>query len=97
MKLYFGVTTFKWYLPRKSYIMESPHLSGYFPCNSGHLQNNITYIVKERFEIIFWGYHFHGDISPINLIFPTLVPEVYFYYFHCEGERKNKPLVESSN
>jgi hypothetical protein len=23
---------------------------------------------------------------------PTLVPEVYFYYFHCEGERKNKPL-----
>jgi hypothetical protein len=22
----------------------------------------------------------------------TLVPEVYFYYFHCEGERKNKPL-----
>jgi hypothetical protein len=21
----------------------------------------------------------------------TLVPEVYFYYFHCEGERKNKP------
>jgi hypothetical protein len=28
---------------------------------------------------------------------PTLVPEVYFYYFHCEGERKNKPLVESGN
>ena len=27
----------------------------------------------------------------------TLVPEVYFYYFHCEGERKNKPLVESGN
>jgi hypothetical protein len=22
----------------------------------------------------------------------TLVPEVYFYYFHCEGRRKNKPL-----
>jgi hypothetical protein len=22
----------------------------------------------------------------------TLVPEVYFYYFHCEGERENKPL-----
>jgi hypothetical protein len=21
-----------------------------------------------------------------------LVPEVYFYYFYCEGERKNKPL-----
>jgi uncharacterized protein (DUF3820 family) len=29
--------------------------------------------------------------------FVTLVPEVYFYYFHCEGERKNKPLVESGN
>jgi hypothetical protein len=28
---------------------------------------------------------------------PTLVPEVYFYYFHCEGERENKPLVESGN
>jgi hypothetical protein len=27
----------------------------------------------------------------------TLVPEVYFYYFHCEGARKNKPLVESGN
>jgi hypothetical protein len=27
----------------------------------------------------------------------TLVPEVYFYYFHCEGEKKNKPLVESGN
>jgi hypothetical protein len=27
----------------------------------------------------------------------TLVPEVYFYYFHCEGEWKNKPLVESGN
>ena len=27
----------------------------------------------------------------------TLVPEVYFYYFHCEGRRKSKPLVESSN
>jgi hypothetical protein len=27
----------------------------------------------------------------------TLVPEVYFYYFHCEGERKNKPLVEIGN
>jgi hypothetical protein len=27
----------------------------------------------------------------------TLVPEVYFYYFYCEGERKNKPLVESGN
>jgi hypothetical protein len=27
----------------------------------------------------------------------TLVPEIYFYYFHCEGERKNKPLVESGN
>jgi hypothetical protein len=27
----------------------------------------------------------------------TLVPEVHFYYFHCEGERKNKPLVESGN
>jgi hypothetical protein len=27
----------------------------------------------------------------------TLVPEVYFYYFHCEGDRKNKPLVESGN
>jgi hypothetical protein len=27
----------------------------------------------------------------------TLVPEVYFYYFHCEGRRKNKPLVESGN
>jgi hypothetical protein len=26
-----------------------------------------------------------------------LVPEVYFYYFHCEGEMKNKPLVESGN
>ena len=25
----------------------------------------------------------------------TLVPEVYFDYFHCEGERRNKPLVES--
>jgi hypothetical protein len=25
----------------------------------------------------------------------TLVPEVYFYYFHCKGERKNKPRVES--
>jgi hypothetical protein len=22
----------------------------------------------------------------------TLVPEIYFYYFHCEGERENKPL-----
>jgi hypothetical protein len=29
--------------------------------------------------------------------FTTLVPEVYFYYFHCEGRRKNKPLVESGN
>ena len=27
----------------------------------------------------------------------TLVPEVYFYYFHCEGERENKHLVESGN
>jgi hypothetical protein len=27
----------------------------------------------------------------------TLVPEVYFYYFHCEGERENKPLVGSGN
>jgi hypothetical protein len=25
-------------------------------------------------------------------ILPTLVPEVYFYYFPSEGERKNKPL-----
>jgi hypothetical protein len=32
-----------------------------------------------------------------NLYTCTLVPEVYFYYFHCEGERKNKPLVESGN
>jgi hypothetical protein len=30
-------------------------------------------------------------------LYITLVPEVYFYYFHCEGERKNKPLVESGN
>jgi hypothetical protein len=39
--------------------------------------------------------------SKKNLIcvrkFGTLVPEIYFYYFHCEGERKNKPLVESGN
>jgi hypothetical protein len=27
----------------------------------------------------------------------SCVPEVYFYYFHCEGERKIKPLVESGN
>jgi hypothetical protein len=32
----------------------------------------------------YWGYN-------------TLVLEVYFYYFPCEGERKNKPLVESGN
>jgi hypothetical protein len=32
-----------------------------------------------------------------NRLSSTLVPEVYFYYFHCEGERKNKPLVESAN
>jgi hypothetical protein len=32
-----------------------------------------------------------------NVYFFTLVPEVYFYYFHCEGEKKNKPLVESGN
>jgi hypothetical protein len=35
-----------------------------------------------------------GNTSHTNT---TLVPEVYFYYFHCEGERKNKPLVESGN
>ena len=31
---------------------------------------------------------------------PTLLPwfqRFYFYYFHCEGERKNKPPVESGN
>ena len=33
----------------------------------------------------------------INVEQPTLVPEIYFCYFHCEGERKNKPLVESGN
>jgi hypothetical protein len=33
----------------------------------------------------------------INIGNYTLVPEVYFYYFYCEGERKNKPLVESGN
>jgi hypothetical protein len=27
----------------------------------------------------------------------SCVPEVYFYYFHCEQERKIKPLVESGN
>jgi hypothetical protein len=32
-----------------------------------------------------------------NLGRVILVPEVYFYYFPCEGERKNKPLVESGN
>ena len=45
MKLYFGVTIFNisGYLPRKSYTMGSPHLSGYFLYNSGHLLNNRTY------------------------------------------------------
>ena len=33
----------------------------------------------------------------VHFVSFTLVPEVYFYYFHCEGERKNKPLVESGN
>jgi hypothetical protein len=33
----------------------------------------------------------------VCLYYTTLVPEVYFYYFHCEGERKNKPLVQSGN
>jgi hypothetical protein len=40
------------------------------------------------------------DSFKISKVIPgynTLVPEVYFYYFHCEGERKNKPLVESGN
>jgi hypothetical protein len=36
------------------------------------------------------------DIVPLTILeiplLSTLVPEVYFYYFHCEGERKNKPL-----
>jgi hypothetical protein len=27
---------------------------------------------------------------------PTLVPEVYFYYFHCEGERKTKPWLKAA-
>jgi hypothetical protein len=45
MKLYFRVTTFKscGYLLRKSYNMGSPHLSGYFPYNSGHVIKNRTY------------------------------------------------------
>jgi hypothetical protein len=40
-----------------------------------------------------------NDVCDVTLsVHPhTLVPEVYFYYFHCEGERKNKPLVESGN
>jgi hypothetical protein len=45
-----------------------------------------------EFKIKVFGQMIHG----INY-FATLVPEVYFYYFHCEGERKNKPLVESGN
>jgi hypothetical protein len=60
MKLYFGVTTFKssGYLSRKSYIMDPPHLSGYFPYNSGHfIKKLIDLIAKARFEIIFGGHH----------------------------------------
>ena len=36
-------------------------------------------------------------IDTVYIFRITLVPEVYFYYFHCEGERKNKPWVESGN
>ena len=56
MKLYFRVTTFKssGYLPRKSYIMGSPCLSGYFPYNSGQLiKKLIDLIAKAKYEIIF--------------------------------------------
>jgi hypothetical protein len=32
------------------------------------------------------------NVDICGKVFFTLVPEVYFYYFYCEGERKNKPL-----
>jgi hypothetical protein len=42
---------------------------------------------------VFWNDQYSS--SEIRLC--TLVPEVYFYYFHCKGERENKPLVESGH
>ena len=35
MKLYFGVNTFKWVSPQKELDHGIPHLSEYFPHNSG--------------------------------------------------------------
>ena len=47
MKLYFGVTTFKWFNIYPGRVVSwAHHMSGYFPYNSGHVN-----------EIIFWGYH----------------------------------------
>jgi hypothetical protein len=38
--------------------MDPPHLSGYFPYNSGHfIEKLIDLIAKARYEIIFWGHH----------------------------------------
>jgi hypothetical protein len=44
-----------------------------------------TAIIKEEIIILI-------IIIVLYYIKHTLVPEVYFYYFPCEGERKNKPL-----
>jgi hypothetical protein len=37
-------------------------------------------------------FQFENTIEYFDSVAFTLVPEVYFYYFPCEGERKNKPL-----
>ena len=37
-----------------------------FPYNSGHLIKNK--IVKERYEIIFWGHHIQVFISPGRVV-----------------------------
>ena len=59
MKLYFGVTTFKWFNISPGRVISWAHrMSGYFPYNSGH-----------AIEIIFWGYHIQVvNISPGRVV-----------------------------
>jgi hypothetical protein len=47
-------------------------------------------MIKSKFTIK--EYYWLNKNIYITYQFTTLVPDVYFYYFHCEGRRKNKPL-----
>jgi hypothetical protein len=63
------------------------------PRKNFHVITSSTAILRAKF--------LRNEMFPAQIknfsVWITLVPEVYFYYFHCEGERKNKPLVESGN